>query len=669
MFTVIIADKEYLQKIEEYNLFLKPFLTSPDLALCRWDTEKTGITEMVPDLARTVGRRKDWRAVIICDEKGLNKQNPFDLVDYTAEKYDGPLHCESKDPDAVSEYQAFLEKEHKKKLAAYEQAMENPLTRLVTFFCNSPSVTKEDHPEFSKNDSGYLRYIEENKVKQALRASLLANDTPQTMPPTNIYCIAKRTYQSAAEEFETVWSPHTELEYSRFYDRNMYFDKMRYLIFDILPKTQQGYDFDYVRFLYATLVLGAKDIPNGSLAPERVYRLECENDEEALSRLLQSYEYKMQLTKEELQLKIKDIRDKKPRTLQDKDVRQIFSARPVMASRATDDFDIKNLFADHSKVGLADGCPEDEAIYWDREYKKSQKALAQLLKLSRRAIKKVVRDSRDLEEGIDTSLQLNEFQLEDVRERITAQELAMLQTEIVNLYDEKPFLDRLSREDEKVEKKISQRMYRNPTLIIGALCLVAFILGFVTLFFKSPNANLVNGSLGLIITLVALGAFALAALITLFFLRGGLISKIKDYNNAANGINHSIASMVEQYSKYLSYMNNVRRGYEVLDAAEDTYNPDAGKIILYKKHIGDIEESNLAVRRVFGQYMEESISFDKSHILPYTFNYDRVGDYTYPLPYSEGTNRNITFIHEGNTASVPVDFVKSLIVRREELYE
>ena len=92
-------------------------------------------------------------------------------------------------------------------------------------------------------------------------------------------------------------------------------------------------------------------------------------------------------------------------------------------------------------------------------------------------------------------------------------------------------------------------------------------------------------------------------------------------------------------------------------------------MLICKKHIAHIEKSRLAVRGVFGQFMEEKVPFDKSSILPYKNNYERYIEYDYPLPYSDATYRNITFIHQGTTTDVPVDFVKSLTVRREELYE
>lgn len=672
MFTVIIAEKEYLQKIEEYKLFLKPFLSSPDLVMCEWDTDKKGISEMVPALAKKVGRRKDWRAIIICDEKGIEQQNPFDLVDYQIERYNGPIHAQVGDgneSDISPEYRDYLEREHQKKLQAYEQAAQNPLTRLVTFFCDAPSVTKENHAEFIKNDPGYVRYIAENKRKQTLRARIISDEVVETMQPTEIYCIAKRTYHSAAEEFETVWSSHTELEYSRFYDRNMYFDKMRYMVFDILPKVQQGYEFDYIRFLYATLLLGSKDIPSGSLAHERVYRLECENDEAALCRLLQSYEYKMDVTKDDLLQKIKDIRGKKPRTLSDKDVQQIFSAKPVVPAKVESDFDPNSLYADYSQFGLANGCPQDEAITWDGQYKKSQKSLNKLLKLSRRAMKQVVRESRDIQEDLNDALLLNEYQIEDVQERINTQEMEMLRTSLTNLYDEKAFLNELDKENKKICNKIEERMYRNSTIIIGLLSALAFLLGFVTLFYSNAESTAFNFASNLTITGLSLGTFLVAAVIVLFFLRRALVSKLKDYNNEMSDISNRVSGAVAQYSKYLTHMNNVRCGYAVLDAIERRHSPDVGKTILYKKHIGDIEAAKENVRRVFGQFMEENVPFDKSNILPYDFNYDRPTDYVYPVPYSAETSCTITFIHTGTQTNVPVDFVKSLVVRREELYE
>ena len=65
MFTVVIAEKEHIDKIEEYELFLKPFLATGDVVFCPWNTKAKRLADMVPTLANQVGRRKEWRALIV----------------------------------------------------------------------------------------------------------------------------------------------------------------------------------------------------------------------------------------------------------------------------------------------------------------------------------------------------------------------------------------------------------------------------------------------------------------------------------------------------------------------------------------------------------------------------------------------------------------------------
>ena len=75
-----------------------------------------------------------------------------------------------------------------------------------------------------------------------------------------------------------------EQQYRRFPDWNLYFDKMRYLVFDLPPENyQEAYPFDYLRLLSSLMLLAGQEIPGGCLRPGRLYRLECENDDAALT--------------------------------------------------------------------------------------------------------------------------------------------------------------------------------------------------------------------------------------------------------------------------------------------------------------------------------------------------------------------------------------------------
>ena len=66
MFTVLIAEKEHIDAIQQENkLFFEPFLESKELAFCYWNPSGQSLHDSVPGLFDAVGRHKDWRAVII----------------------------------------------------------------------------------------------------------------------------------------------------------------------------------------------------------------------------------------------------------------------------------------------------------------------------------------------------------------------------------------------------------------------------------------------------------------------------------------------------------------------------------------------------------------------------------------------------------------------------
>ena len=87
LFTVLIAEKEHIDAIQQKNkLFFEPFLESKELAFCYWNPEGQNLKDSVPGLLDAVGRKKEWRAVIInnCPVESAKMRNPFDVVDKSA---------------------------------------------------------------------------------------------------------------------------------------------------------------------------------------------------------------------------------------------------------------------------------------------------------------------------------------------------------------------------------------------------------------------------------------------------------------------------------------------------------------------------------------------------------------------------------------------------------
>lgn len=145
MFTVIIAEKEHIDRIREYDIFLSPFADHRRIALCRWYPEKDTLAEAVPELRETVAREKTWRALILTTGEGLTYRNPFDLVPFE------PPQKEWEEP-----LEEYLPRLRQVKLAAFDAAAEKPLTKLVTHLCRQPLVQAgrngvgESDPEFAE---------------------------------------------------------------------------------------------------------------------------------------------------------------------------------------------------------------------------------------------------------------------------------------------------------------------------------------------------------------------------------------------------------------------------------------------------------------------------------------------------------------------------------------
>lgn len=134
MFTVLIAEKEHIDAIRQENkLFFEPFLESKELAFCYWNPAGQNLSDSAPGLLDAVGRRKEWRAVIInhCVGETIKAQNPFDVVDHGAIT-SLPVPKPQPEPNESldnwdSEWKAYYEALTREKEAIYKSALEHPL--------------------------------------------------------------------------------------------------------------------------------------------------------------------------------------------------------------------------------------------------------------------------------------------------------------------------------------------------------------------------------------------------------------------------------------------------------------------------------------------------------------------------------------------------------------
>lgn len=656
MFTVVIAEQAHLDSIEQYRTFLRPFLDRPGIAVCRWRQNGKTLEEAVPELYETVSRHASWRAIVVCDEEGLEQKNPFDLSHYV-------------EPERLAdmEFADYCALRREKKEEAFRQAAKKPLTMLMTWLCQSPIVT-EGLNNYRNDDPEFAEYLDEFYAKENLRKQIINGRLPEIALPKEVICVAKRCCNKEASDIYNSWSNNPDIRYSRFYDWNMYFDKMRYLIFDILPKNHRNYEFDYIRFLYALMLLAENEVPLAALNPNRVYTLECHNNEDALRGLLLRYDAKLAATQEHIGNEIEKLLSREMPRLSNRDAEMIFRSNVAVPVVLTNDFDRKTLFIPHSNLGLSTDCPRSEAISWDVGVRESRKALGRFLKQPRRSVKKAAADMRRMDTAdLDHALQLNEFQLEDVAEYVADEEMRMIGTETSDLYNIKQYTDQMQAQDKRVQSIIATRMTRRVTIGVGLAALICFLAGFLPMFFT--NAKTTKSFLfSLLFTAVGVGIMLLTSWITLRCLRRPLRGGYSGYNGIMAGIVNDVETSLSDYSLYLSHACNVMRGNSVLNFCSEHENPEDTKIRVLRKHEADLECQRQELRDVFGMFLPDNLEPEEGEDF-FNFDFARPVDFVYPIPFAASQSTKIEFMQKGNYVQVPVDFVKRISVRREELYD
>ena len=191
MFTVVITEQTHLDGIEEYKPFLLPFFPDSDVTFCQWRPDGETLFDAVPELAATVSRHSRWRLIVVCGEEGLTRKNPFDLVSYAAPQW----------PDGM-EQAVYLKLRRQAKFAAFEQAARNPLTKLMTWLCQSPTITSGRN-QAEELDPEFGEYQAEIRKKEELRQQIRREETLEITLPSEILCVARRCYQEAEYDLGT----------------------------------------------------------------------------------------------------------------------------------------------------------------------------------------------------------------------------------------------------------------------------------------------------------------------------------------------------------------------------------------------------------------------------------------------------------------------------------
>ncbi len=696
MFTVLLAEKEHIDAIQRENkLFFEPFLDNKELAFCYWNPAGQNLYDSAPGLMDAVGRRKDWRAVIINSPTGerLKARNPFDVVDATeifslVQPQEQPEkdECWDKWEDGWKDYYQALSDAKK---AVYESALEQPLQKLTTWLCFRPEnyilndvKEKQDVHDWAmerigRDDmkpSARLELLERNyykneqKTKENLRRAFVQSNFLNIAYPSEVHCITLRTADSNFFDPDTFWNVRKDSDYSAFADRNMYFDKMRFMVFDLLPQSHRDFRTDYIRFLASVLIFISNPVPGSAMQARRLYQLETETDDTPLCTLVTSYDKKLAATFEVINNEMDKIRSEIPGELTDKDAEAMFCTPQDVAVLLDETCDPEKVFADKD-YGLFFDQPTNEYHKWNQDFRTSKKALTYIIKQQSRAVKKSVSQMHMSSEISNVNVsRLTPLQIDDIRDYTDAAEDEMIASIPPDLSDISQYTQGLNEESEKVKKTISRRMTKKTTFILSAICLALYLVCFLPFLFDN------NGTSRTVLTAILLSGGMLLLLaglmfVTLFFLRSSVVNAVRSYNYNVHEVMNDIQDSLKRFSKYLSASCNVRRGHAVQTYAKENLDEYTMSLRIRKKHQEDIRKKRAYLAEGYRDYFGDHTFCDEAMSRPYDYDFDQKTEYTYPAPFLAGDSRQIEFISSGNFVTVPSSYVTRISVRMEGIYE
>ena len=677
MFTVIICEKSIIEDCtSKYKIHFKPLLDNKEIAFCSWYPEATTFEETVPELNELIKSKQDWRAVVVHDRHVISddliyKPNPFDFVG--TEKY--PMNLTNK--AGVKKYREYVARTSKK-------AIENPLMKLSVWLNGytsrlRPNVVAEDIitkvEPFSDEYNEVLKKEEisvvdlETSLARAYRFDVVNSkfliDGELFCPPKTVIVISERAKDIGLIEAEAAWRDHKEYDYSKYAEDNLYSSKMRSLVYQIPRIKGKIRELDYFKFLSTLLIFSGNDVSYDMFKPGRVYELSSEIDNEKVKKLCNDYLYKLKETLRKISVLRSRRRLNESKKIDDSVAKRDYESDVTVPVRIPEGYNKDSLMCEYREIGLSKDCPGDENKYWKDQHTDIRKHFIRFLRQPHRSIKNAVEYDFVQSNSIDDlrAKQLTEFQLEDVVYKLQEEEQNMVETSTSKIFDKKKYNDMLDEADREVKRTIAQRMTRKKTICIGVLFLVLSVFGFIPLLISEFN-NLGTVAMSFVLIAVTIGIICVGMFICLFVLRNKLINRFKHFNYVMSGIYDEILGSMHTFSVYLSHACNVMREFSVINTINSKVDVYSN---IYKKHEIEIDRCIKDIIGLFPEYIEENYSPEEP-IEAYDFDFEQPCSYNYEFPYSVVLN-DIEFLHKGTTVAVPVDYIKCITLKREELYD
>lgn len=239
----------------------------------------------------------------------------------------------------------------------------------------------------------------------------------------------------------------------------------------------------------------------------------------------------------------------------------------------------------------------------------------------------------------------------------------MVETSTTQLFNTTAYMKKIDEADKNIKKGIAQRMTKKKTVLTGLIAVGVYLIGFLPLIFGSLN-TVGSFLFSLLFVGAALLVFALCGFVYLFVLRKRLKDRFKHFNYVMSGICKEIQDSLNRFSKYISCACNVMREFSVLKMSE---SKSAKKQRILDYHKKQIEDKVKDVHEMFSRYVNyDNMYLEESE--PYDYDFTVLREYEFRMPDYDA-EKTIEFMQAGNFVKVPVNFIETVTITREELYD
>ena len=237
--------------------------------------------------------------------------------------------------------------------------------------------------------------------------------------------------------------------------------------------------------------------------------------------------------------------------------------------------------------------------------------------------------------------------------------------------NEDKYVERIEKADAKIRNNMRKRLTRRSSILVSLIGTIAFALGFLPWIID--NIKMHAAGTAQIISIVAFVAGVALCLILSFMklvgFRAKLVSLFREFNIVMDGVIASVSADLDSVSEYLSHACNVMREFSVLNAIDsDTMKK---RRTLYM-HTHEINKNIDSIYDKFFKYIDEDLIEEHAktigHGEAYEFDFTDEEPQEYEIPYAADA-KEIEFMQPGYVIEVPIDYLKEVTLRREEMYD